>query len=69
MQNDFEVMCQLAGENNVWPVVDCRWGYAAFVAYVIRLKHPTQPNEWWVAEMFDKDRRGHVTALKRICQY
>ncbi len=48
------------------PVVDCRWGYAAFVAYVFKIDNGDKPSEYWVGEM-GEDRE--VAAIKRICQY
>lgn len=52
--------------NNVYPVVTLRYGYAAFVAYVIRIKHQQQPDEWWVGEL---NKESEFVAVKRICQY
>ena len=55
-----------AGINNVWPVVDCRWGYAAFVAYIIKVERKGLSTRWWVVEM---DEEQHVSKIKPLCNY
>lgn len=50
-----------------FPVVTTRWGYAAFVAYVYKIKiSDSTPSEWWVAEL---DRNNKVIKIKQICLY
>lgn len=61
----FKELTEKAG-SNYYPVVDCRWGYAAFVAYVFKIKHETLPDEWWVVEMNEEQK---PIEIKRICNY
>jgi hypothetical protein len=50
-----------------WPLVHCKWGYAAFFAYVFKIKPgENTPSEWWVGEL-DEDRK--IVAVYQICQY
>ncbi len=65
MRNDYEVICQLAGPNGVWPF------YVGdplrYVGNVVRIKNPNGPSEWWVAEF--ENGFGGIRKLYRICQY
>lgn len=67
----FSQLQKQAGMDNVWPVVDCRWGYAAFIAYVVNIKcrdiitHKPY-TQWWVVEMTEDQ---HVSAIKPLCNY
>lgn len=62
----FRELEKLAGEKDILPVVDCRYGYAAFVAYVFRIRHKNIPDEWWVGEINEECR---ITKVYQICLY
>lgn len=61
----FRELEKLAG-NNVYPVVHTRWGYAAFCAYVFRIKQASKPDEWWVGEL---NEEKEITRVFQICLY
>ncbi len=47
-----------------YPVVSMRYGYAAFVAHVLKIEHDDRPSDWYVGEV-NKD--NEIVAVKKIC--
>lgn len=48
----------------VYPVATFRYGYAAFVAHVVKVEHADRPSDWYVGEL---DRNNEIVAVKKIC--